>query len=157
MASSSENTGAPPEEEQPQAPPTPNPEPTEAAAPGEAEEEPQTLERAQELFDRGAKAIEDEDFVEAVDCLSQALEIRLGFPFPPPISLPSPPATLAVKRLRVLADFGAIGGWYGAFRSGSAGFRISAWVPRGFCPLGFKGFCSKLLNRGVFFFVDVGE
>ena len=76
MASSSENTGAPLEEEQPQAPPTPNPEPT------EAEEEPQTLERAQELFDRGAKAIEDEDFVEAVDCLSQALEIRLGFPFP---------------------------------------------------------------------------
>ncbi|CAD6226988.1 unnamed protein product [Miscanthus lutarioriparius] len=76
MDSSSENTGAPPEEEQPQAPPTPNPEPTEAAAPGEAEEEPQTLERAQELFDRGAKAIEDEDFVEAVDCLSQALEIR---------------------------------------------------------------------------------
>jgi len=74
--------GAPLEEEQPQAPPTLNPEPTEAAAPGEVEEEPQTLERAQELFDRGAKAIEDEDFVEAVDCLSQALEIRLGFPFP---------------------------------------------------------------------------
>jgi len=81
MASSSENTGAPLEEEQPQAPPTLNPEPTEAAPPCEAEE-PQTLERAQELFDRGAKAIEDEDFVEAVDCLSQALEIRLGFPFP---------------------------------------------------------------------------
>ena len=82
MASSSENTGAPLEEEQPQAPPTPNPEPIEAAALGEAEEEPQTLERAQELFDRGAKAIKDEDFVKAVDCLSQALEIRLGFPFP---------------------------------------------------------------------------
>jgi nuclear autoantigenic sperm protein len=81
MASSSENTGAPLEEEQPQAPPTPNPEPSEVA-PGEVEEEPQTLERAQELFDRGAKAIDDEDFVEAVDCLSQALEIRLGFPFP---------------------------------------------------------------------------
>ncbi|CAD6220776.1 unnamed protein product [Miscanthus lutarioriparius] len=76
MASSSENTGTPLEEEQPQAPPTPNPEPTEAAAPDEAEEEPQTLERPQELFDRGAKAIEDKDFVEAVDCLSQALEIR---------------------------------------------------------------------------------
>ena len=45
-------------------------------------EEPQALERAQELFDKGAKAIEDEDFIEAVDCLSQALEIKLGFPFP---------------------------------------------------------------------------
>ena len=75
MASSSENMGTPLEEEQPQAPPTPNLEPT------EAEEEPQTLERTQELFDRGAKAIEGEDFIEAVDCLSQALEIRLGFPF----------------------------------------------------------------------------
>jgi len=73
--------GAPLEEEQPQAPPTLNPEPTEAAALGEAEE-PQTLERTQELFDRGAKAIEGEDFIEAVDCLSQALEIMLGFPFP---------------------------------------------------------------------------
>jgi len=73
--------GAPLEEEQPQAPPTLNPEPTEAAALGEAEE-PQTLERTQELFDRGAKAIEGEDFIKAVDCLSQALEIRLGFPFP---------------------------------------------------------------------------
>jgi len=81
MASSSENTGAPLEEEQPQAPPISNPGPTEAAAPGEVEE-PQALERAQELFDKGAKAIEDEDFIEAVDCLSQALEIRLGFPFP---------------------------------------------------------------------------
>ncbi|XP_066374666.1 uncharacterized protein [Miscanthus floridulus] len=69
MASSSENTGTPLEEKPPQAPSTPNPEPTEA-------EELQTLERAQELFDRGAKAIEDEDFIEAVDCLSQALEIR---------------------------------------------------------------------------------
>jgi hypothetical protein len=114
MPSSSENTGAPPEEEQPQAPPTPNPEPTEAAAPGEAEEEPQTLERAQELFDRGAKAIEYEDFCEAVDCLSQALEIRLGFPIPLPFP-PASPATLAVKRLHVLADFGAIDGWYGIY------------------------------------------
>ena len=61
----------------------PNPEPTEAATLDEVEE-PQTLEQAQELFDRGTKAIEDEDFVEAVavDCLSQALKIRLGFPFP---------------------------------------------------------------------------
>ncbi|NP_001266549.2 TPR domain containing protein [Zea mays] len=74
MASSSENAAVPPEEE-PQAPPPPDTEPTEAA-PGEAEDEPQTLERAQELFDRGSKAIEDEDFVDAVDCLSRALEIR---------------------------------------------------------------------------------
>ncbi|RLM86865.1 TPR domain containing protein [Panicum miliaceum] len=73
MASSSENAGAPLEE--PQAPPPPNPNPSEEAA-GEGEEEPQTLERAQELFDQGSKAIEDEDFVDAVDCLSRALEIR---------------------------------------------------------------------------------
>ncbi|PUZ68289.1 hypothetical protein GQ55_2G014400 [Panicum hallii var. hallii] len=74
MASSSENAGATLEE--PQAPPLPNPNPSEEA-PGEgAEEEPKTLERAQELFDRGSKAIEEEDFVDAVDCLSRALEIR---------------------------------------------------------------------------------
>ncbi|TKW30253.1 hypothetical protein SEVIR_2G023100v4 [Setaria viridis] len=69
MASPSENAAAPLEE--PQAPPPPNP--SEVA---EGEEEPKTLERAQELFDRGSKAIEDEDFVDAVDCLSRALEIR---------------------------------------------------------------------------------
>jgi HAT1-interacting factor 1 len=80
MASSSENAGATLEE--PQAPPLPNPNPSEEA-PGEGEEEePKTLERAQELFDRGSKAIEEEDFVDAVDCLSRALEIRLGSPSP---------------------------------------------------------------------------
>ncbi|KAF8713963.1 hypothetical protein HU200_027950 [Digitaria exilis] len=77
MASSSEPTGAPLEE--PQAPPPPNPDPNpseDAAVEGAEEEEPKTLEHAQELFDRGSKAIEDEDFVDAVDCLSRALEIR---------------------------------------------------------------------------------
>ncbi|TVU40693.1 hypothetical protein EJB05_14163 [Eragrostis curvula] len=74
MASSSENTGAPMEE--PQVPPPPS-NPTEAA-PSEEAEEPQTLERAQELFDQGSKAIEDGDFVDAVDCLSRALEIRVA-------------------------------------------------------------------------------
>lgn len=79
MASSSENAGAPTEE--PQVPPPPQ-NPTEEA-PGEEAEDPQTLERAQELFDLGSKAIEDGDFVEAVDFLSRALEIRLGSsPFP---------------------------------------------------------------------------
>jgi hypothetical protein len=72
MASSSENT-APPTEE-PHAPPQP-PNPSQVEA-----EDPQTLERAQELFDQGSKAIEDGDFVEAVDCLSRALEIRSGLP-----------------------------------------------------------------------------
>ncbi|CAO1948937.1 unnamed protein product [Urochloa humidicola] len=78
MASPSESAAAAPPED-PQAPPpaNPNPNPSEEAA-GERgeEEEPRTLERAQELFDRGSKAIEDEDFVDAVDCLSRALEIR---------------------------------------------------------------------------------
>nr|CAB3455579.1 unnamed protein product [Digitaria exilis] len=77
MASSSEPAGAPLEE--PQAPPPPNPDPNpseDAAVEGAEEEEPKTLEHAQELFDRGSKAIEDEDFVDAVDCLSRALEIR---------------------------------------------------------------------------------
>ncbi|XP_039137221.1 NASP-related protein sim3-like [Dioscorea cayenensis subsp. rotundata] len=37
-----------------------------------------TLELAAELFDQGSKAIEDGDFVEAVDCLSRALEIRVA-------------------------------------------------------------------------------
>ncbi|CAL5091737.1 unnamed protein product [Urochloa decumbens] len=76
MASPSESAAAPPEETQ--APPPPNPNPSEEAAGKGEEEEPQTLERAQELFDRGSKAIEDEDFVDAVDCLSRALEIRVA-------------------------------------------------------------------------------
>ncbi|KAJ1287548.1 hypothetical protein BS78_02G018500 [Paspalum vaginatum] len=75
MASSSENPGAPVEEPQAPPPPNPDPNPSEGAA-EEEEEEPKTLERAQELFDRGSKAIEDEEFVDAVDCLSRALEIR---------------------------------------------------------------------------------
>ena len=105
MASASENAGAPLEE--PQAPPPPNPNPSEEA-PGEGaegeEEEPKTLERAQELFDRGSKAIEDEDFVDAVDCLSRALEIRLGFPlFPLPPPLLFGPSCL--KRPRALVEF----------------------------------------------------
>lgn len=37
-----------------------------------------TLVHADELFEKGSKAIEDGDFVEAVDCLSRALEIKLG-------------------------------------------------------------------------------
>jgi HAT1-interacting factor 1 len=75
MASSSENTGAPTEE--PQAPQPP------ASNPSEEAEGPQTLDRAQELFDQGSKAIEDGDFVEAVDCLSRALEIRSDSELPP--------------------------------------------------------------------------
>ncbi|GJN10424.1 hypothetical protein PR202_ga28515 [Eleusine coracana subsp. coracana] len=76
MASSSENAGAPTKEPQVSAPP---PNPSEEAS-GEEAEEPQTLERAQELFDQGSKAIEEDDFVEAVDCLSRALEIRFWLP-----------------------------------------------------------------------------
>ncbi|KAK8969687.1 hypothetical protein KSP40_PGU019929 [Platanthera guangdongensis] len=40
--------------------------------------EEDTLERASELFEKGSKAIEDGDFVEAVDSLSRALEIRVA-------------------------------------------------------------------------------
>lgn len=40
------------------------------------ESAPKTLELATELFNKGSKAIEEEDYVEAVDCLSRALEIR---------------------------------------------------------------------------------
>lgn len=99
MASSSENAGATLEE--PQAPPLPNPNPSEEAPSEGEEEEPKTLERAQELFDRGSKAIEEEDFVDAVDCLSRALEIRLGFPLPPPLLFgPS-----CLKRPRASVEF----------------------------------------------------
>lgn len=38
-----------------------------------------SLELAEELLEKGSKAIKDNDFVEAVDCFSRALEIRLGF------------------------------------------------------------------------------
>jgi len=36
-----------------------------------------SLELATELFNQGLKAVEDGDFVDAVDCFSRALEIRL--------------------------------------------------------------------------------
>ncbi|KAJ6813563.1 NASP-related protein sim3 [Iris pallida] len=39
--------------------------------------EEETLERAAELFEKGSKAIEDGDYVDAVDSLSRALEIRV--------------------------------------------------------------------------------
>uniref|UniRef100_A0A804KP66 Uncharacterized protein n=1 Tax=Musa acuminata subsp. malaccensis TaxID=214687 RepID=A0A804KP66_MUSAM len=73
-----------------------DPVPSEAMAPEEAaavkdldcsggsssapeEEGPEkTLVHADELFEKGSKAIEDGDFVEAVDCLSRALEIRVS-------------------------------------------------------------------------------
>uniref|UniRef100_A0A0E0LGJ7 Tetratricopeptide SHNi-TPR domain-containing protein n=1 Tax=Oryza punctata TaxID=4537 RepID=A0A0E0LGJ7_ORYPU len=80
MASSSENVEAPREEQRD--PPPPNP--SEEAGAGEEmeaegeEEEVKTLERAEELFERGSKAIEEGDFVDAVDCLSRALEIRVS-------------------------------------------------------------------------------
>jgi nuclear autoantigenic sperm protein len=76
MDSSSDNIAAPGDGRQD--PPPPNP--SEEAAGGEEEAgEEKTLERAEELFDKGSKAIEEGDFVDAVDCLSRALEIRLGF------------------------------------------------------------------------------
>ena len=78
MASSSENVEAPRDEHH-DPPPPPNPsEETGGEEVGEGEEG-KTLERAQELFDKGSKAIEEGDFVDAVDCLSRSLEIRLGF------------------------------------------------------------------------------
>ncbi|CAM0905245.1 unnamed protein product [Alopecurus aequalis] len=76
MASSSENVVAPGDERQDPLPPNPS----EEEAGGEEKEEgveEKTLERAEELFDKGSKAIEEGDFVEAVDCLSRALEIRV--------------------------------------------------------------------------------
>lgn len=77
MDSTSDNFVAPVDERQD--PPLPNP--SEEEAGGEEKEggEEKTLERAEELFDKGSKAIEEGDFVDAVDCLSRALEIRLGF------------------------------------------------------------------------------
>uniref|UniRef100_A0A0E0AFD2 Uncharacterized protein n=1 Tax=Oryza glumipatula TaxID=40148 RepID=A0A0E0AFD2_9ORYZ len=83
MASSSENVEAPRDEQRDPPPSPPNPSEEAGAgeemeAEGEGEEEVKTLERAEELFERGSKAIEEGDFVDAVDCLSRALEIR-GF------------------------------------------------------------------------------
>ncbi|KAL5198129.1 hypothetical protein ABZP36_001641 [Zizania latifolia] len=79
MASSSENVEVSREEQQePPPPPPPNPS-GEVGEETEAEgEEEKTLERAEELFEKGSKAIEDGDFVDAVDCLSRALEIRVA-------------------------------------------------------------------------------
>jgi nuclear autoantigenic sperm protein len=81
MASSSENVEAPRDEQRDPPPSPPNPSEEAGAgeemeAEGEGEEEVKTLERAEELFERGSKAIEEGDFVDAVDCLSRALEIR---------------------------------------------------------------------------------
>ena len=79
------------------------PNPSEEEAGGEEKEdggEEKTLERAEELFDKGSKAIEEGDFVEAVDCLSRALEIRLGFLAP---SVPAPtPAETPVRIYRAV-------------------------------------------------------
>ncbi|KAF0908290.1 hypothetical protein E2562_024704 [Oryza meyeriana var. granulata] len=78
MASSSENVEAPQDEQRDLPPPNPS---EEAGAGEEMEaegEEVKTLERAEELFERGSKAIEEGDFVDAVDCLSRALEIRVA-------------------------------------------------------------------------------
>uniref|UniRef100_A0A453BP71 Uncharacterized protein n=1 Tax=Aegilops tauschii subsp. strangulata TaxID=200361 RepID=A0A453BP71_AEGTS len=87
MDSSSDNFVAPVDERQD--PPLPNP--SEEEAGGEEKEwgEEKTLERAEELFDKGSKAIEEGDFVVAVDRLSRALEIRLGF-LPPTDPTPNP-------------------------------------------------------------------
>lgn len=38
-----------------------------------------TLEFADELMEKGVKAMKDSDFGEATDCFSRCLEIRLGF------------------------------------------------------------------------------
>ncbi|BAF20707.1 uncharacterized protein [Oryza sativa Japonica Group] len=83
MASSSENVEAPRDEQRDPPPSPPNPSEEAGAgeemeAEGEGEEEVKTLERAEELFERGSKAIEEGDFVDAVDCLSRALEIRVA-------------------------------------------------------------------------------
>uniref|UniRef100_A0ACD5UZF8 Uncharacterized protein n=1 Tax=Avena sativa TaxID=4498 RepID=A0ACD5UZF8_AVESA len=72
MDSSSDNIMAPGDERQDPLPQNPSEEEA-----GGGEEEVKTLERAEELFDKGSKAIEEGDFVEAVDCLSRALEIRV--------------------------------------------------------------------------------
>ncbi|KAG1368529.1 protein HGV2 [Cocos nucifera] len=44
----------------------------------EEESSKNALARADEFFEKGSKAIEDGDFVDAVDCLSRALEIRVA-------------------------------------------------------------------------------
>ncbi|XP_010941898.1 uncharacterized protein [Elaeis guineensis] len=44
----------------------------------EEESSKYALARADEFFEKGSKAIEDGDFVDAVDCLSRALEIRVA-------------------------------------------------------------------------------
>nr|BAK05044.1 predicted protein [Hordeum vulgare subsp. vulgare] len=75
MDSTSDNFVAPVDERQD--PPPPNPSEEEAGGEKKEGEEEKTLERAEELFDKGSKAIEEGDFVEAVDCLSRALEIRV--------------------------------------------------------------------------------
>lgn len=76
MESSSDNIEVPQEERQ-DTPPLPNPSEEEKAEVEEEGEGEKTLERAEELFAKGSKAIEEGDFVEAVDCLSRALEIRV--------------------------------------------------------------------------------
>ncbi|KAF7015964.1 hypothetical protein CFC21_061542 [Triticum aestivum] len=75
MDSSSDNFVAPVDERQD--PPLPNPSEEEAGGEEKERGEEKTLERAEELFDKGSKAIEEGDFVVAVDRLSRALEIRV--------------------------------------------------------------------------------
>lgn len=53
-------------------------EPTAQTSDGSGEK---SLELAEELLEKGSKAMKDNDFNEAVDCFSRALEIRLGFSY----------------------------------------------------------------------------
>ncbi|KQK21085.1 hypothetical protein BRADI_1g58620v3 [Brachypodium distachyon] len=93
MESSSDNIEEAQEERQDPPPPT-NPSEEEKAKVEEEGEGEKTLERAEELFAKGSKAIEEGDFVEAVDCLNRALEIRLGFLLPNPSLSSHPPLRL---------------------------------------------------------------
>ena len=51
-----------------------------SARPSDADRE-KSLEYAEELMEKGSKAVKEGDFSEATDCFSRALEIRLGFLF----------------------------------------------------------------------------
>ena len=50
------------------------------ASPSDPDRE-KSLEYADQLMEKGSKAVKEGDFAEATDCFSRALEIRLGFLF----------------------------------------------------------------------------
>ena len=81
---------------------------------GETSDPEKSLDLAVELSEKGSAALKENDFSEAVDCFSRALEIRLGFSFHCPIWV------LISRTLHLTSQFSDLSMVFSSF-----GFRVS--------------------------------